>query len=61
MLGRLLSVETTDANDPDFLVALKIMTADSKDAIFLGKYDTQIASKLAFCMLRLGISLTTFV
>ena len=58
MLGRLLSVETTDANDPDFLVALKIMTADSKDTIFLGKYDTQIASKLAFCMLSIKILLS---
>jgi hypothetical protein len=31
-----------DANDPDFLVAKKIMTDDSKDTIFLGKYTTQI-------------------
>ena len=44
MLGRLLSVETMDANDPNFLVAKKIMTDDSKDTIFLGKYTAQIAT-----------------
>ena len=41
MLGRLLSVETMDASDPNFLVAQKIMTDNSKDTIFLGKYNRQ--------------------
>ena len=36
MLGRLLSVETMEANDPDFLVAKKIMDDNSKTTIFLG-------------------------
>ena len=35
MLGRLLSVETMEANDPDYLVATKIMDANSKTTIFL--------------------------
>ena len=39
MLGRLLSVETMAENDPNFLVAKKIMTDNSKTTIFLGKYD----------------------
>ena len=36
MMGRLLSVETMEANDPDFLVAQKIMDDNSKTTIFLG-------------------------
>ena len=35
-MGRLLSVETMEANDADFLVAQKIMDDNSKTTIFLG-------------------------
>ena len=38
MFGRLLSIETMEANDPNFLVAKKIMEDNSKDSIFLGKH-----------------------
>ena len=36
MLGRLLSIETMADNDPNFLVAKKIMSDNSKNTIFLG-------------------------
>ena len=54
MIGRLLSVETMEANDPDFLVAQKIMDDNSKTTIFLGNlYIILISTLVKMILLNL--------
>ena len=45
--GKLLSA-TFEATDPDILVAKKMMTSQSQDKIYLGKYAESEVNKVLF-------------